>query len=131
MLLLLQVRAMLSCPSKYAPSKTLAPLDFNTFGFAPQVCYIGCYNMQLMLLNETAPVWEMAFHSSMQYFCKMLQHFVDHKCSAARNFTPNFSLVFTVCHCELPAVQVLTDLGITPDAMPLALITSNEHESVS
>jgi hypothetical protein len=84
-----------------------------------------------MLLNETAPVWEMAFHSSMQYFCKMLQHFVDHKCSAARNFTPNFSLVFTVCHCELPAVQVLTDLGITPDAMPLALITSNEHESVS
>jgi len=28
---------MLSCPSKYAPSKTLAPLDFNTFGFAPQV----------------------------------------------------------------------------------------------
>jgi hypothetical protein len=52
-------------------------------------------------------------------------------CSAARNFTPNFSLIFTVCHCELPAVQVLTDLGITPDAMPLALITSNEHESVS
>ncbi|WIA23940.1 hypothetical protein OEZ85_013580 [Tetradesmus obliquus] len=56
-----EVRAMLSCPSKYAPSKTLAPLDFNTFGFAP---------------------------------------------------------------------QVLTDLGITPDAMPLALITSNEHESL-
>lgn len=32
-----EVRAMLSAPSKYAPSKTLAPLDFNTFGFASQV----------------------------------------------------------------------------------------------
>jgi hypothetical protein len=48
LLLLLQVRAMLSCPSKYAPSKTLAPLDFNTFGFAPQVCYNGCYKFFIL-----------------------------------------------------------------------------------
>eukprot|EP00878_Enallax_costatus_P014348 GHUV01015008.1.p1 GENE.GHUV01015008.1~~GHUV01015008.1.p1 ORF type:complete len:461 (+),score=142.02 GHUV01015008.1:140-1522(+) len=56
-----EVRTMLSAPSKYAPSKTLAPLDFNTFGFA---------------------------------------------------------------------ADVLADLGLNPENMPLALITSNDHEPV-
>lgn len=56
-----EVRTMLSSPSKYAPSKTLAPLDFNTFGFSG---------------------------------------------------------------------DVLADLGLTAESMPLALITSNDHEPV-
>lgn len=58
----MQIRAMLSNPSKYAPSKNLVPLDFNTFGFD---------------------------------------------------------------------AEVLADLGLNTEKMPLALITSNEHEPVS
>uniref|UniRef100_A0A383WIM5 Septin-type G domain-containing protein n=1 Tax=Tetradesmus obliquus TaxID=3088 RepID=A0A383WIM5_TETOB len=184
-----EVRAMLSCPSKYAPSKTLAPLDFNTFGFAPQVLTdlgITPDAMPLALITSNEheslrdsalaaelgldqpevqqPVrnyrWGAAYalnreHSDLLTLKRLLlgdkvdslYAMLDesyNRCatfyfyaldvramlSCPSKYAPSKTLAPLDFNTFGFAPQVLTDLGITPDAMPLALITSNEHESL-